>query len=244
MSEFLNEDEKKLAELESQSKKFQKHNNKYYADGIYVKKIKIKSVENKSNHPIKYPNNFSFNSGHKPECCLVIHYEYETILFGEQNITIKEGTTYLMSNWDWKDSKQKVGFNGFKVASWNPVYNFMKQVIPASEIMKGYEVKDLPDFSQVKDMEFYMLSYYVGEGTGTYAGKPQYNTYEFLLPAVDNNDDFLVDDFKERQEKKGEYSKWKPADYLAYKKSKKNNNSDTKLDLDSGEDVNLDNLPF
>lgn len=237
MSNYKSEEERKLAEFEAQDSTKSAHNLKYYEDGIWVKKIKIKSIVDNSNHPITDPNKFIFASGYKPEMCFEINFEFEASDFDTKEIVVKESKTILFDNWWWSDWQNKTGFKGVQFnKNYSPAYNLMSMLFSVNELLKMKEDKrcPMPDFTKIHDVELYMLTYCVGEGKDEYAGKPSYKTYRFFAPVVPGEDDVLANKFltKPPKDYDGKY-------YKLYKDSKKDNSKTDELSTTDESD-----LPF
>lgn len=224
-----------IVSAQEMAAKASQSNNKYYEHGIYVKKVTITKVTDLSNNPAKprKEGQFTFPSGFAPEQCLQIDYKYEKE--GE----VKESKMYLMASYYYKDSKNKLGFAGWRFRN-NPIYSFL------SITLGNFGIDDVTfeiprDIERLKDVEVYMLSYCTGEGTGDFAGKAQFNNWNKFSLAYPGNDDKLVEEFREQAEYLIKNNKYNPDFYKAYKDSKQDDNYDN---LPPASKISNNDLPF
>jgi len=195
----------------------------YKGNGIYVKKAKILSVEDLSNNPLNpKPVKFTFNSGFQPEMCLKVNLLYEG---KEEPIP-----TYLFANY----LREKGDKNG-KVIGWkgrnNPILDFGLLFYDDFDVPDNFDIPK--EILMIKDVNVWVLSYCVGEGTGDRSGKADFATWDRFEKDIPNEDmdDVLVSKFLSVAEyyKNRNKQRYNPEFYEEYLKMKSENNDNSSI---------------
>lgn len=142
----------------------------YMGNGIFIEKIKIESVVDKSNYPLApvNPKNTIGNNGYAPELCLVISE-------GERNY-------YIFGNYDYNEDKISGNkkYKGWK-RSGNSVWSLLFTLLGDKAIINDNDTIPSSTLYLLKDKEFYKLRYCIGGDKDT--GKPLFKDYPYFESA-------------------------------------------------------------